>query len=94
MNNDILYLIQDTETLLNDIFLSGFYSVTNSSLEQLKQLIKNFEQYEMKTGLKLLSEFENELLKYKNSFSGDKQKIAKTFCCLEFYLKNASEILN
>jgi len=93
MNDDILYLVQDTESLLSDIFLSGFHSVTNSSLEQLEQITKEFERYGMKNGMELLDKLKNELLKYKNSFNSSKADTTKIFCLLEFYLKNAYETM-
>lgn len=89
----VLQLLDDGESLLCDLFLSGFNSVSMSTIEKCKALQKSYSDYGMKTGALCMKNLERELLQRKNSFSYDIAKLTKEYCYMDFYIKTAKEQL-
>lgn len=89
--NSLISLLSETENLMNDIILSGFHSIQNSSLERLNSLKDIYNQYGMVKGNKIIDNLINELNKRRNSFEYNINKISDDFCLLEFYVKNAKD---
>lgn len=94
VNNDVLEtVINDTENVMNDIFLSGFYSVQPAVLEKLQHLGRICEKAGMEKGASLLLELRDELNKGSSSFDYSSTRAASLFCTLEFYIQNAKDLL-
>ncbi len=92
MEDQGLYqLLEEGESLLYDIFLSGFHSVSSSTVEKCQRIEREFARYGMETGAKCFWILGQELLQRKNSFSYDIANLAHAYCCTEFYLKTAAE---
>lgn len=83
-------LMMETEDLLTDLLLSGFQGVHTASLEQIDQLIKTYNKYEMHTASDLLTELKLALLKRKNSFDYNIEEIMSHFSKLEFYINRSN----
>lgn len=84
----LLLLVQETELLLEDIFLSGFHSIRTSTIDQLDQLSKQFEVYGMEEGRRTTAVLKQQLLMCKESFYGNKEETMKAFGRTEFYLEH------
>lgn len=80
-------LLDETETLLNDLLLSGFQGVHEASLTQIQELMENYERLEMNTGIDLLYRLHEELMKRKSSFTYDLEKLMGLYSQLSFYLE-------
>lgn len=91
--NQLLFLLEETDYLLEDILLSGFHSIQTSSLEKLERLKNNFDSYGMEKGKELLNKLFIELNKRRNSFEYEMDTITETFCSIEFYVRTAKNRL-
>lgn len=93
-SNVVETIINDTENIMNDIFLSGFHTVQPATFEKLEQI----ENLCRKTGMgragELISDLKNELNKRRNSFEYDVKIAADIFCKLEFYIQNAKDMIS
>lgn len=79
-------LVDDTEELLMDIFLSGFHSIKKSVFVKLDQIIEQYDAYGMAAGAGLLKEMENQLILCTESFEGSAQTCMDAYGRVEFYL--------
>lgn len=91
--NQLLFLLEETDYLLEDILLSGFHSIQTSSLEKLERLKNNFDSYGMEKGKELLNKLFIELNKRRNSFEYEMNIITEIFCSIEFYVRTAKNRL-
>lgn len=86
--SSLLLLVQETEALLEDIFLSGFHSIRSSTIDQLDHLAIRYESYGMEEGQRITAGLKQHLLKCKESFSGSKEETMKALGRMEFYLEH------
>lgn len=93
VENILLSLLEETQYLLEDIFLSGFHSIQPSSLEKLTMLKSTYEAYDMSSGAVLIDTLLSELGKRRSSFQYCIDDITEIYCKLEFYLCNAKSYI-
>ncbi|WP_176892025.1 hypothetical protein LIY46_03200 [Fusobacterium varium] len=93
-NNVVETIINDTENIMNDIFLSGFHTVQPATLEKLEQIENLCRKTGMSRGAELVSDLKNELNKRRNSFEYDIEAATDIFCRLEFYIQNAKDMIS
>lgn len=86
--NHLLSLVDDTESVLEDIFLSGFSSIRQSTLDKLDELLRGYQTYGMKEGAALLEELIQQLKLRKESFASDIPRAMTAFSRMEFYLEH------
>lgn len=86
--NQLAGLASETESVLEDIFLSGFCSLRPGTIEKLLELSDLYESYGMKEGSELLFHLKNLLYQEKESFSTDLTAVMDSYCRLEFYLEH------
>lgn len=86
--NHLLFLADDTESALEDIFLSGFSSIRPSTLDKLEELLRGYQTYGMKEGVSLLEELIRQLKLRKKSFTSDVSSAMTAFARMEFYLEH------
>ena len=93
-NNVVETIINDTENIMNDIFLSGFHTVQPATFEKLEQIENLCRKTGMDRAGELISDLKNELNKRRNSFEYDVKIAADIFCKLEFYIQNAKDMIS
>lgn len=81
-------LVEDVENIMNDIFLSGFFSVSNITIEKIEKNSDIAEKLGMKKLSQILVNLKIELNKRKNSFENNLISLTDVFCKLEFYMEN------
>lgn len=81
-------LSNEIESLLEDIFLSGFHSIQNGTMEKLNALFQTLTLYGMEEGCSLLTHLKEQLSKYKDSFQADLSEAMDAYCQVEFYLEH------
>ncbi|WP_304160279.1 hypothetical protein [Fusobacterium ulcerans] len=92
-NNVVETIINDTENIMNDIFLSGFHTVQPATLEKLEQIENLCRKTGMSKAGELIGNLKNELNKRRNSFEYNIKTAADIFCKLEFYIQNAKDMI-
>lgn len=93
-SNVVETIINDTENIMNDIFLSGFHTVQPATFEKLEQIENLCRKTGMDRAGELISDLKNELNKRRNSFEYDVKIAADIFCKLEFYIQNAKDMIS
>ena len=93
-SNVVETIINDTENIMNDIFLSGFHTVQPATFEKLEQIENLCRKTGMDRAGELISDLKNELNKRRNSFEYDVKIATDIFCKLEFYIQNAKDNSN
>lgn len=83
---EIQDLISETEALLNDILLSGFQGVYQTSIEQLDVLKKAYEAHGMVRAATLLEALKVQLLKRRNSLSYELSEVLTAYSQVAFYI--------
>lgn len=86
--NHLLSLANETESALEDIFLSGFSSIRPSTLDRLEELLRGYQTYGMQEGVSLLEDLIHQLKLRKESFESDVPKAMTAFSRVEFYLEH------
>lgn len=86
--NQLPNLALETEAVLEDIFLSGFCSLRQGTLDKLEELADLYQTYGMKEGHELLFHLKELLYQEKESFVSDLKAVTETYCRLEFYLEH------
>lgn len=79
-------LIEDTQLLLEDIMLSGFYNIHSDIIQRLDQLAKQYGNYGMQQGEKMLEQLLHEMLKNRSTLTYDKEVLTRHFARVSFYL--------
>lgn len=87
-NNTFTLLAEETESLLEDIFVSGFHGIRQSIIDKLSELLQIYKNYGMNEGYNLLHELMMHLIKQKDSFSFDISDTMKAYTQVEFYIEN------
>lgn len=86
--NHILLLAGDTEHVLEEIFLSGFSGLRQSTMDRLLELSSGYETYGMKEGADRLRELILQLRQKKESLRPDLPQTMAAFARMEFYLEH------
>lgn len=93
-NNNVLEtIINDTENIMNDIFLSGFHTVQPATFEKLEQIEELCRKTGMSRAEELARNLRDELNKRRNSFEYNVEAATDIFCKLEFYIQNAKDMV-
>lgn len=93
-NNNVLEtIINDTENIMNDIFLSGFHTVQPATFEKLEQIEELCRKTGMSRAEELVRDLRDELNKRRNSFEYNVEAATDIFCKLEFYIQNAKDMV-
>lgn len=87
-SNIMITLADEIESLLEDIFLSGFHGIRQSTIEKLTDLYQTHKSYGMEEGCLLLTKLREQLIKFKDSFHVDIQDTMKAYSQVEFYLEH------
>ena len=93
-SNVVETIINDTENIMNDIFLSGFHTVQPATFEKLEQIENLCRKTGMDRAGELISDLKNELNKRRNSSEYDVKIATDIFCKLEFYIQNAKDMIS
>ena len=79
-------LIEDTESILEDILLSGFQNIHSEILKEIAALEKKYEAHGMYHGKLLLHQLGEQLRARKNSIRYDIKALADSYSQVAFYL--------
>lgn len=82
-----LEIAAETETLLEEIFLSGFHSARKSTVSKIDEVKKMYEAYGMREGAALLQTLRDQMIRRQESFSTGASQVMQAYGRMEFYLE-------
>lgn len=81
-------LIDETESLLEELLLSGFQGVHQASHTQIEELLKNYEKLGMTSGIHYVRTLQKELIKRRNRLGDEVEELVKSYSQMVFYIES------
>lgn len=89
----LIYLAQETEALLEDIFLSGFHGLRKSTVQKTEALQQKYQELGMSAGAALCTQLYAQLTRYMDSFEENTAQLMQLCGQLEFYAEHLKSCL-